>query len=465
MKKITFFTCLMLSSVLCLFGATAAAKIVISNNAIMVKEHQNKLYAMPRVDWHSIDNAAALTKHELKPAQWYKIIAYGDTQLATALLETLAQFLPKDDLKPLLKLAIKRPADARVLKRNDVPFIAYKIWQQQYPEQATTELRKHPAYRQNLLPSVLWLNLFDVKNNRFKTTEEAIDFLRAGPLHGADNFDNFKAQAIKKISEHQDSQALQSWMNDENFHIALASWIGLSKQIPQQVASDVLSLALWWQEEITYTYGSGCIRYSGKLTPLLAALDLYSDYLSSEQIHKALVDVPEFWQTEQVNHLSVNNQQMYQALKKFNAQAFSVPSFKYYHSNATYLSTPLSELRNFLQQNGDLYRIKQLSFNQVTLDFLIDKLHEADSEFSHDYLVKFAFQSKNNFARQYIAAIIAADWQAEHLKYIASILLVYPSAWPQGWQDLKDQAINKFLTSNKVDGFSPVSVRLSAAIP
>ena len=464
MKKIVI-TGLLLS----FYMISANAMVVQSQTAMVVNEYQGKLYQMQRSDWHNITDENALISHEIKTADWSKIISTGETELARALLLALSDYLPKEDLKPFLRLALLRPADEGMLKRQDMAYIAYTIWQQQYSADSSTQIRKHPVYRQKLIPDVLWKNLFDVKNNRFKTTDEAIDFLRANRLLAAQSYDHFDAQAINKISRHPVTEDLKLWMDDENFNIALGSWLALSRKIPEQVASDILQQALWWQEELTYSYGSGCIRETGQLTPLLAAFDLFSDYLSTDEIHQALIDVPELWLSEQPRFMTVKNNQMYQAIKRLNTAedshlADNIPAYLSFHSKHIYQGLTGQHLEDFFNQSSDLYHLGYIPFNQPTLDFLLKKINQPEDGFRHDRFIDSAFHSKNSFAQQYIAAVIESEWQYRDLgvvKYADTLLIDHQPIWPQNWSALKQKAIDKYMTINPVEEFSGLSIRLN----
>lgn len=435
------------------FSLASQALMVQSKDAIFIKEIQGKLYQMTYEQWYETEELddlkfLDLKNHEIKPQQWYQIINNGKPELAIPLLNALSQFISNDDLQPYLKTALKRKINNNKAHLS-VTQAAYDIWKQTYGWESAYLVRTNKNLRENIKPDVIWNNLFVYTTDHFTHINDAIEYLKnPKPLNDLRANDHLIKAAITKIYQHNDVDDLRVWMHDDEFSVALGSWLALHRIAPTDVATDVLEKALWWQSELNYTYGSGCVRMTGKLTPIIAALDLFSDYLSMDQIYTALSDAPEVWQSQTLSQLNVQNPQTYQALIKFGHQALDLHPIKKRQLQLNYQELAGEELYNFLNKEDNIYQLDKINFNQELLIYLSKQIKN-QSDFNYNFYVYEAFTSKNSFAKQYLSKLINSNLPLINPQEFDDVFLRYQSVWPREWQDLKQQVIKRLQTSRE----------------
>ncbi|MCX7553459.1 hypothetical protein OS175_06175 [Marinicella sp. S1101] len=438
----TLITLLLLTFVL-----TPQALVVQSTDALVIKEIKGKLYQMSREQWYDFEeyvypDASELKAHEVKPEQWHHTISKGQPEAAVALLWTLAQYVSNDELQAYLTTALKRK-----FNHNEAQFhvaqTAYEIWQRKYGWQSAYRIRINQYVRKNLRPDVIWKNLFVFQNDHFKHINDAIEFLKKDkPLKELSTNNHLIKAAINTIYQHSDVDDLKLWMHDDEFSVALGSWLALHRIAPEQVATEVFEKALWWQSELSYTYGSGCVRMTGELTPIIAALDLFSDYLSKDQIYTALSDVPEFWQSNTSYDFKIPNPQTYHALNRFGGQALDLYSMKKIQLRQNYQQLTGQEFVSFLDEEKNIYHLGSINFNQKLINYLSENLKNR-SDIDYQHFVFQAFDSKNSFAKQFLTEFIDTRLELMSANEIDRLLFDIVSVWPRNWQDLKQQTTNK----------------------
>ncbi len=427
------------------FTTVIQSKIAYSPEAIHIKEINGKLYQMTREQWYQ-EPTSLDESNELKPQQWAKIIKQGNPELATALLHALDQYLPNDELERYLTLGLLRKQNGHQYNQYFVAQKAYMIWKNTLGWESAYQIRIDKKLRQNLQPDVNWKSLFIYASDKFATAADAVNFLHNQQEQidiGENRYHVY--QAINTIYQHQDIDDLKLWMQDSEFSVALGSWLALHRLAPEKHAKEILKNAIWWQAELEYSYGSGCVRMSAKLTPLIAALDLFSDYLSTDQIHKALLDVPELWQTNGIANLAVTNPQTFNALQRFADKSKIFYEFDRIQTNKQLQAMNNKELADFLSERKNLYEVRQFQFNQNLLDYLTEQLKQ-NPEFKDEFFVYQAFENKNDYAKQFVQLFIetrldkANSTERDRLR---DVLFRYVSIWPRDWQALKQQAMAK----------------------
>ncbi|MCB1582847.1 MAG: hypothetical protein KDI92_07270 [Xanthomonadales bacterium] len=419
--------------------------IAYSPDAIQIKEINGKLYQMTREEWYQ-ENVSPDDTNEVKPQQWDTIIKKGNPELTTALLHALGQFLPNDELERYLTLGLLRKQNMNKQSRFLIAQSAYQIWRDKLGWESAYQIRTNEKLRQNLMPAVQWKSLFYLPENQFSSAAEAVDYIHSLQTQVEITDHRYKIQqAINKIYQHNDLDDLKLWMKDSEFPVALGSWLALHRLAPEKHAKEILENAIWWQAEIPYTYGSGCIRVTAHLTPVLAALDLFSDYLTTDQIHKVLLDVPDIWNTSGIYDFTVNNPQTYEVLQRFDHQFKHMYNFEKIQTNKKLQHMTSDELAVFFTDTESRYLINELTFNQNLLDYLSNEL-KTNAGFDGDIFLNKAFNSKNEYARQFVKLYIdkqlAKVSQMDH-NNLKDSLLTYISIWPRDWQALKQQVITQ----------------------
>ncbi len=437
-KKIIFL-------LLLLIATSSQSKMAYSPDAIQIKEMNGKLYQMTREQWYQ-ENIIPDESNELKPQQWATIIKKGQAELASTLLHALGEFLPNDELERYLTLGLLRKQANIEQARYHIAQNAYEIWADKLGWESAYQIRINKKLRQNLSPVVNWTNLFSQTGTKFETAAAAVEYLHNLQVQIDIGHNKYlKYQAINKIYHHDDLDDLQLWMKDSEFPVALGSWLALQRMAPEKYAKEILEHAIWWQAEIEYSYGTGCIRMSATLTPVLAALDLFSDYLSTDQIHKALMDVPDIWDISGMFDFGVNNPQTYEALQRFDHQVKHIYNLERIQNSKKLQAMNSAQLATYFDQEENRYRMDEIIFNQNLLDYLSHELKHND-DFDGKRFLYLAFDSKNEYAKQFVKL-----YMDKHLTQIKQTdrenlkdnLIRYVDIWPRDWQALKQQVIAK----------------------
>lgn len=427
-----------------LFTAAAQCLMVFDREQPTYKSFYGKLYALPWSEWEHITDLKDLEDHEVKPKQWGKIIRTGNTKDAAALLWALNRFLNEDQLWAYIEMGLMRTPSSNDHPMKSVAQNAFTIWKLRNPGDAMS-IRTHPVYRKNLVTDVLWTNLITRNGDRFADVFEAMDFLRA-PHSEVDILKHEHTikteQAITLISKHQKTEDLKIWMNDENFAIALASWVALSKQSPKDVARQITENASWLKGKISFNYGSGCVRSTGYLTPFAAALDLFSDYLTTDQLKQVMADVQGVIDPQGLQHLRVDSPQLKNALALFPAWHPEIVSM------AADLDKGLSEdpsdedrlLNHVLDHGFDSKALKLASTHtdRATLDKIM-------------WLALEAARDNSPSSKAFYDHLSQTDVFETHATQIAQFLLTRVDIWPQDWAKQLAELIKAFQSVKNIN--------------
>jgi len=427
-------------STLLFLSMDAKAIIVASPEAIIVKQINGQLYHQTRHQWAQTESLADIINQPLNPANWHQVIASGEPELAKALLSALGELLTRREFLPYAFSGMHRTPDPATRPSQTVAARAYRVYSQYGDSLTNARFRTHPVFNKHLEPVVYWDDLFDT-NETFSTTQKAIDYLK-NPLRGQTRSHDFLlSKAIRTIALHRDVKDLEVWMKDDHFAVALGSWLALANIKPLSVAEDITEHALWWQAELPFTYGSGCVRSTGRLTPVIAALEIFSDYLSAEQLNRIFNDIPETLNERTLMLIRVNNHQLYQAMKnRLTDQGLSHPTMQNFTARELVRS---DEGLSKLLSDGPYGRIDMngIAFDRRALTFARDKLREADESYDIYALVIWAFNDRSDTARQFISEFLAAQHTPKDQTDWARLMLDFHPIWPTDWLDLKQQYI------------------------
>ncbi len=439
MKKYRVFMLLML-----LFMGSAHSRMMFDTEQPTYKTFYGKLYVLPWSEWKHITDLEDLTDHEVKPNQWGQIIRTGNAKDAAALLWALNRFLNEDQLWPFIEMGLMRTPSSNDQPLRSVAQNAYIIWKHQKPDDALF-IRSHPVYRKNLIHDVLWSGLFSRKGDVFSDVFQAMDFLRT-PHSEAEvlkyEHTTKTEQAIALIAQHQKTEDLKIWMNDENFTIALASWVALSKQTPNEVALQITENASWLNGKISFTYGSGCFRNTGHLTPFAAALDLFSDYLTTDQLKQVMSDVQGVIDPQGLQHLRVDSPQMKQALAQFPSWHPNIQSMA--AADQGHVPTDLSD------EDQLTMHLLYYGFDSNGLKLALNQLETADLNQAM-WLSLEAVRDNSPNSRTFFDHMSQSDVYKTHASQIAQNLLTEVDIWPQDWSKQHADLIKAFQSAEYID--------------
>ncbi|MFK8012231.1 MAG: hypothetical protein AB8B80_09340 [Marinicellaceae bacterium] len=274
-----------------LYNSTICASNRVNYDKVVFADYQNKIYKVSYRDMGNLAEIKNLDEKYVTQSDWHHIISDGETEIAKALIVKLASYLPKDELWPYIETGLLRKEN----KLNDlVADTAYYHWALFELGEKLTSIRSKTRYRKNLSVLSQWNSLFAEPVNPNITVNQAVQKLMLLP-HVVENQDKAYAKSLRTtIALSSETEQLKTLAYHENPHIALASYYALSKLIPREVAFDILSHAIFREEQISYSYISGgdVIMSGNKLTLGEAAYDLFSDYLSTKNMRKIMYRDP-----------------------------------------------------------------------------------------------------------------------------------------------------------------------------
>ena len=465
MKKNTLVFALVLSLITILFPVSHAM-MVADPSELVIKEFNGKLYQMKRNDWHEVNSYSDLKGHEVKSKDWYKIIKSGTANEANALLHALGRFLNKDELWPYVEAGLLRKNNPSIPVYDHVANKAYQAWPHHSELQTPEHIRTNPIYAKNLTKQVSWDNLFKYPSKEKLSLDDAIDKLKTTSLLNKDDYHGkrLRYQAINRIAMHTNADDLLPLIKDESFEVALGSWVALSRLAPKQVAKTVVDHALWIQDEIEYTYGSGCIRHTGQLVPVVAALDLFIDYLSAEQIKQVLTEVPDMWEQKKFDQLNVSHPKIKPLVLSMKAETHVFKELQYvfnsWKHNEKYqqmaeLNTPFSNMKHASRY------VSAVGFDKNLSDYLIESLASDPSDEELNLFVHYAANRVNEHSYRFLKAMIESPYFEQNQSDMAELLIGYKNVWPKKWLPLKQQILNQLNPLSFEDEYLPVSIKLA----
>ncbi|WP_154223238.1 hypothetical protein [Marinicella rhabdoformis] len=465
MKKNTWVFVLVLSLITILFPVSHAM-MVADPSELVIKEFNGNLYQMKRNDWHEVNSYSDLEGHQVKTKDWYKIIKSDPANEANALLHALSQFLDKDELWPYVEAGLLRKNNPSIPVYDQVANNAYQAWPRQSKLHSLEYIRTNPIYAKNLTKQVNWDNLFKYPSKEQLSLDDAIDKLKTTSLLNQDDYQGkrLRYQAINRIAMHTNADDLLPLIKDESFEVALGSWVALSRLAPKQVAKTVVDHSLWLQDEIQYTYGSGCIRHTGQLVPVVAALDLFVDYLSAEQIKQVLTEVPDMWAQKKFDQLNVSHPKIKPLVLSMKAETHVFKQLKYvfnsWKHNEKYqqmaeLEAPFTDMKQASRY------VSAVGFDKKIADFLLESLASDPSDKELNRFMHYAFNKESEHSYRYLKALIASPYFEQNHAEIIEYLIGYKNVWPKKWLPLKQQIVNQINPLRFEDKYLPVNIKLA----
>lgn len=424
-----------------LFSTVSQAMILENPKSIVIVEFQQQFYQLTLEETRNIDSIKPFENRLIKSENWSETIQKGKSELAIALLEKLYSYLPNNEFMPYLKLALNRNDDNLMKTVADK---AYLLAENFLTPNALLKIRTNNQYRKNLTAQVYWISVFRNYGKKFESLDQAVSYLRQDSLIENKDRDSKKRSAMAVIAKSKDSQELMELMNDANFEIALSSWYGLSRLIPEKVAYEIVSEAIWRSDEINYRIQGGCIVLSKMLSPGMAAYDLFSDYLSQKQLKEIMAQDPLLSSQEfsKYSSMLVQSHKMADALNNLSITKKSIHSLDNFNLKKTIKYANKKELEDLFLGDDMGYATWDLEFTKNVSQYLIEKTKNNQENITYALIVS-AFKSKNIYAKKYLEFLLSDEVTMNQQANNAEKLLggYGNTGWPREWQDLRNKAI------------------------
>jgi hypothetical protein len=423
-----------------LLSFTSPAMMVANPNSIVIVEFQHQFYQITLEETRKLDSIESFENRLIRSDDWSTVIQTGNVELASALVDKLYSYLPNDEFMPFLLLALSRNDDDSIYSVADR---AYLVAENFLTPDELLKIRTHKSYMQNLSPQVQWKSLFRNYGNEIETLDQAVSYLRQESLIESDD-DSKRRNAMAVIAQSKDLQELMSLMDDVDFDIAVSSWYGLSRLIPQKVAYEIVTDAIWRTDELKYNISSGCTVWSEMLTPSMAAYDLFSDYLSKNQLQEIMAQDP-ILNSKEYNKYSlmlVQSYKMAEALNNLIIPKRSIRNLDRFNFKTTVIQYSEEELKD-LNSGVDMVNVSSnMQFTKNVYKYLLGRYQSGIDEEEYS-IVMAAFRSKNKYAKKYLKYLVSDEVSMSQQAHNAEMLLANYgiTGWPREWQELRNKAI------------------------
>ncbi|MCF6319484.1 MAG: hypothetical protein L3J83_09450, partial [Proteobacteria bacterium] len=353
-------------------------------------------------------------------------------------IQKLASYLPKDELWPYIETGFLRSQNKFNALVSDS---AYKHWEIFATHRELTKIRTNPLYYKNLSVLSNWNGLFSEPTKPIATLQQATE--RLTKFSTKINYqDRSRVRELRtSIALSTNIEQLKNLAYHENIHIALASYYALSKTIPDEVAYEILSQAIYKTEKLEYSYWvGGDVSIGGNgLTLGQAAYDLFSDYLSVKQISEIVHNDPLLKSNTGKKSFKLRSQQLVNRLKHRNIYTNRYKQMiDTWHLKQELNRKEVSEIKNLITKN---YLIEQLVTQPTmtkNLSLAIIEL-SGQGEIRNNYeWIYVAFKIHNDYSKNLVEYFLSEKNQKIDIKPIIEILL-YQHNWPRNWQDLKQK--------------------------
>jgi len=392
---------------------SAYPSIALSPNQAFIVDYHGKLYSVEQQDLFHISNVGNLPSKLIPKKEWKNIISKGTQYKANRLLTKLASYLPKDDLWQYIEEGLLRNDG---LEYNRVADTAYEMWSSFVSLDKLTDIRINPKYRKNLSVLANWKDIFSehtswknvLNEHNSQTTIESLDEAVGELSKYSMEFTDLMYQEVSSlriyIASSQDVSKLKRLMHHENHHIALASWYALSKLVPNEVAYEILNDSIQRTDSFEYNYSmGGCIGFSEQLSTGHAAYDLFSDYLSNEQLIEIISQ--DLALNKSYSKILVRSKKLALALQMVaqDDPAFFKNILQDWNLRETLINSTADDLKDILQKKP--YKVINLVNNQSELfsDNLIisiKELYKNDVSFDYKSWVITIFKFHNDNAKE-----------------------------------------------------------------
>lgn len=421
------------------FATLSYSMIVQDPNKIVVYQEHGNYYKITLKESWEVEEIADIDSRIIPQSDWKRIIKSANNEYSKSLLWTLSENLDKQSLWPYIETALSRHENTL---SGSVANTAYYIWSGISSDQELFKIRTHPIYRKNLGALSNWNSLFRSQPKQNISLQEAVENLRNAEL-AEKLFKNYQVhQFMSVIALSKEQDKLLALKDDMNLNIAISSWYALSRINPEKVAYDIVSSAIWRNDSTEYTYGGGCVISSDTLHPAMVAYDLFSDYLTENQLQKILSEDPVINDSTRISkyrYLLVKSDKFENALSRLNLPEKSIYELDRHILQKRINNSDTSELIKILSNNENLYNVQQIPFTQNTVAAL--KQLVKDNESTDIYLlIHFAFKAKNNFAKDFIEFIISDDISPND--FLQNVESLSYQRWPENWSDLKQKVEN-----------------------
>ena len=435
-----------LLSLVLLFPLQASTIYMPENIAIADKN--GELYEVMNKNLGRLNEVKNLEKHLIPKQDWKKIIAEDDAYFSKLLLIKLSSYLPKDELWQYIKIGLLR----RENKLNElVADTAYKAWSVFATPKDLLGIRTHSQYRRNLSVLSLWSHMFSVPSKKFNTIEKSVKKLETftGKIEYYDK--RLLRELRTTIALSTDIEQLKELIHHDNFHIALSSMFAIGKLQPKENSFEILSDAIFKNDVFEYDYYDQDGGSNGYLTLGQAAYDLFSDYLTDNQLTEIIQLDP--LMHERKRSLNVRTKNVANALLPYkeghNNIMFILQNWEIQDKIGTYNISKLKKLilrRNVYDYMTDELFTKKMVFAVTELSYLEKGLDE------YDYAdwASAAFKVHNESAKKLLEYLISGK---NHNIKIDDIIeyCYYQHNWPRDWQDIKQKA-DEIAKTMKLEG-------------
>ncbi len=410
-------------------------------DALAIDDFEENLYEVTNKDIGKLANLDNLKDLLIPQDQWRNIIATGDTELAHTLLDKLTSYLPKNELWDYIQAGLLRHEN----KFNDlIADHAYYNWSTFSTTSELLEIRTNPKYRNNLSVLTTWNYLFRDPPNVVITLEEAVERLELLSFDAKSKYNDrwLVASLRTKIALSKDYEILQTLIYHDNFHIAISAYYALSRLNPEDKAFAYISENLNRNESFEFHYMAGDIGSNDFISLAQASYDLFSDYLSEEQL-KEIVENDLMIKSGK-RTLTIRNNILAQQLLPYKTQQNTIMFIlqdwelrkKLSSFNTTQLET-LIKRRSVEEYMTDKLFSQEIVFAVTELSYTKNKLDDYDIS---DWIYS-ALKVHNNNAKRLVAFFLSGKNPDIKLEPIIDLLSHYKT-WPRDWQDIKYQVLD-----------------------
>ncbi len=432
------FKCLTLIVVFLIFYTPIFAAMGVDPNKVVFADYHGKIYKVTNKDLRQMHELENLSQFFTPQTNWHQIISNAEPEIAISLIQKLASYLPKDELWPYIETGLLRSQN----KFNDlVSDSAYKHWEIFATHRELTKIRTNPLYYENLSVLSNWNGLFSEPTKPIATLQQATEKL-AKHSTKVNYYDKRKVRELRtSIALSTNIEQLKSLAYHENIHIALSSYYALSKLVPDEVAYEILSQAIYRKEKLEYSYwvGGDVIVGGNGVTLGQAAYDLFSDYLSVKQVRETMYKDPLLTDNKGKRKFKLRSKQLYYTLMHRSIYSNTYKQIvARWRLRRSLNKKEVHEIKNLITKNHLIEQLLTQPIMTKNLSLAIIELSEQGGIMNNYEWVYVAFKIHNDYSKNLVEYFLSEKNQKIDIEPIIKNLL-YQHNWPRDWQGLKQK--------------------------